>query len=74
VADRIRSGSGSSDPTTAVRRAWQLVLGRLPAAGELNDAVTFLTDQGRLEAGSADRALLDLCHVLLNTNEFLYID
>ncbi len=74
VADRIRTESGSADPATTARRAWQLVLGRWPEAGELADAIAFLADQGRLETGSPDRALVDLCHVLLNTNEFLYID
>jgi hypothetical protein len=49
-----------------VRSAWQLVLGRDPSPDEKEKALAFLT------AGSSE--LDKLCLVLLNMNEFLYID
>ena len=54
-----------------VRRAYTILFGRLPHAEELATALKFLSEQE--EAGS-DMGLTDLCHVLLNTNEFAYVD
>jgi hypothetical protein len=49
-----------------VRNGWQLVLGREPSGDEKQKALAFL---------HADASELDnLCLVLLNMNEFLYID
>ena len=49
-----------------IRSAWQLVLNRDPAPEEKEKALSFLI------AGHSD--LDKLCLVLLNMNEFLYID
>jgi hypothetical protein len=60
-----------------VRRAWRLALGRDPRRSELDAALAHLADQERHFAGKPDPAglaLASLCHVLLNTNEFLYVD
>lgn len=54
-----------------VRRAYTILFGRLPRAEELATSLEFL--EGQDEAGS-DTGLTDLCHVLLNTNEFAYVD
>ena len=72
-ADRIPSGT---DPDR-IRQAWRLALGRNPTPAELDAALRHLHDQRSHFARSptADRlALASLCHVLINTNEFLYID
>jgi hypothetical protein len=53
-----------------VATAYALALGRPPTESESADAVTFLQTTS---ATSAD-ALVDLCHVMLNSNEFLYVD
>ena len=74
LAERARRESQSTNPASTARRAWWLALGREPATGELQDAVTFLAEQGRLDPRSSTTALVDLCHVLINTNEFLYVD
>jgi hypothetical protein len=45
----------------------------------LAEGIQFLAEQttrseAKDEVTRANDALLDLCHVLINTNEFLYID
>jgi hypothetical protein len=58
-------------------RAWRLALGRDPRPPELAAAVAHLERQAALFAGRPDPALdalASLCHVLLNANEFLYVD
>jgi hypothetical protein len=61
--------------------AYRLVLSRLPDEEEGEASVAFLDGQVSLyvEAGSAaheaqDRALADLCHMLLASYDFLYLD
>ena len=58
-------------------RVGQLALGREPRKSELDAALTHLEAQAKRFA-SRDNAAMDalasLCHVLLNTNEFLYVD
>ncbi len=59
-----------------VERAWQLVYYRPPTEDESSSALAFL-DACRERAPDetdADAALIDFCHVLLNSNEFLYVD
>jgi hypothetical protein len=50
--------------------AYSLAFGRAPTADELDAATTFLQSS---PAQNQD-ALVDFCHVLLNSNEFLYVD
>jgi hypothetical protein len=60
-----------------VKRAWQLALGRNPRQTELDAAVAHLEKQTKRFAARLYPeldALASLCHVLLNTNEFLYVD
>lgn len=64
-----------------VRAAWRGVLSRNPEADELQRGTHFLNEQAELYAGregstgNADRqSLTDLCHMLLCTNEFLYVE
>lgn len=53
-----------------VATAYTLVFGRPPSAAETVQAVGFLVKH----AARGDEALVDMCHVLLNANEFLYVD
>jgi hypothetical protein len=53
-----------------IATAYALAYGRPPAQAELTDAVEFL----QKNAARSDEALVDLCHVLLNSSEFLYVD
>ena len=50
-----------------VRRAFLLTWGRQPSTAELESARNFLAD-------GDEQALADFCHVLFNSNEFLYVD
>lgn len=56
----------------AFERTW----GRQPNAEEQSSALTFLgaADAGAPVADIPPDALTDFCHVLLNSNEFLYVD
>jgi Protein of unknown function (DUF1549)/Protein of unknown function (DUF1553)/Planctomycete cytochrome C len=53
-----------------VATAYALALGRPPNEAETTAAV----QQLQTNSTQSDEALVDLCHVLLNSNEFLYVD
>jgi hypothetical protein len=70
-ARRVKNDAGM--PADAqVERAFRLAYHRAPSERELTSALNFLERQTKI--ASADAALVDLCHVLLNSNEFLYVD
>jgi hypothetical protein len=88
VAERVVREAGS-DPAKQVRHAWRLALVRPATDAEVADGLRFLDDQAarRIQpvAGTGvvpaearkegeRMALVDFCHVLLNTNEFVYVD
>jgi hypothetical protein len=65
----------------ALEQAFLLAYGRVPTADEMNACMAFLETQEKAHASadavtdsSRTAALVDLCHVLLNSNEFVYID
>ena len=61
----------------AIRRAWQLAFSREPSASEATAAARHMEMQrAYFEAreNSQQLAFTSLCHVLLNTNEFIYVD
>lgn len=70
VADAARAfaarveGETGNDPAKQVQRVFALALQRQPDAAELESCVEF----------RASRSLLELCRVVLNLNEFIYID
>ena len=68
LASRVRVAS-DGQPESQVRRAFQLVLSRDPSAEEIAEATGFLA-----KAGSQEEGLLGLCRVLLNSNEFVYVN
>jgi hypothetical protein len=61
-----RIGREAKEPAEQVRLAYRLAFARLPTAEEEADAAAFVS-------GDRER-LVDLCHVLLNSNEFVYVD
>ena len=67
VADRV----AAAKPEAQVETAFRIVLGRAPSAGEAKVAADLL-ELHRARRETASRALAHLCHVLLNTSEFLY--
>lgn len=62
-ADRVKSDSGT-DSIAQVARAFQLAFGRKPSPAEATAAASLV--QGR--------DLTQLCRMLLNANEFVYVD
>jgi hypothetical protein len=68
-AGRINSDS-SLTHEQRVATVYGLAFGRAPTADEFADGVNFLVTN----SANSDDSLADLCHVLLNSNEFLYVD
>jgi hypothetical protein len=69
----------SDKPVELIERAFALAVGRKPDAEESSLMQRFLQDQTVLhrEAGAKDplhEAVKDLCHSVLNLNEFLFVD
>lgn len=72
-AERVRSIAGA-EQESQVRAAYSLALSRPPSATELKENVAFLNRRANESGGSTLHALTDLCDVILNLNEFLYIN
>ncbi|HVL12970.1 MAG TPA: DUF1549 and DUF1553 domain-containing protein, partial [Gemmata sp.] len=68
-AARVTKEAGT-DPAKVIDRAYLLALGRAPKPAERDTMLAFLKDH----PGTTDDAATDLCHTLLNLNEFLYVD
>jgi hypothetical protein len=68
-AARVTKEAGS-DPVKVVDRAFVLALSRQPTAEERDTMLRFLKEH----KGTSAEAVTDLCHALLNLNEFLYVD
>ena len=71
----------ASDPVEQVRLAWRFALGRQPTAGEAQLAESHLAEQRmRFKETQTTQqkpellSLASLCHVLINSNEFIYVD
>ena len=78
-----RVAATARSPDERIEATWKLAVGRIPTDDERDLAREHLaSQQRRFEKGhvsdtpdDADsKALASLCHVLLNSNEFLYID
>lgn len=78
-AARVRSETPGGDQLSRIDRAFRLALSRTPTEEEQGLASELLRRQASESAGSkeknrsTDRPLEHLCHMLLNTNEFLYV-
>jgi len=72
-SERVSKLAGP-EQVAQVRMAYRIALSREPSANELRSNVEFLNRQMAAHGGSAAKALTDLCDVLLNLNEFLYIN
>jgi hypothetical protein len=62
-------------PEQRIESMYVTAFGRPPTEVELNEALAFLSEQGK-EYGTAEdlRAWIDLCHVLLNVKEFIFVN
>ncbi|MGI8980829.1 MAG: PSD1 and planctomycete cytochrome C domain-containing protein [Pirellulaceae bacterium] len=80
LAERVEKEAGTTEPTRKIETAWQIVLGRLPSASEKQacaellqkQTANFVTEKQPAEQ-AAHQALTHLCHMLINTSEFIYI-
>jgi mono/diheme cytochrome c family protein len=78
-AERLRKTPGVplGGDRELVTWAYRWAYGRGPDTGEADAAVRFLERQSTVDGAEhqdKSRALVDFCHVLLNSNEFLYVD
>jgi cytochrome c553 len=69
MAARIKRDTKSAEPSALVDAAYRLAYGRAAHSDELDAAVDFLKRGGKI-----DTNFVDLCHVILNSSEFLYVD
>jgi hypothetical protein len=67
-AERVRKEAGA-DPREQVERAFLIAFGRRPTATDQEKVRTFTS-----KLASSEDALVGLCRVLMNTNEFIYLD
>jgi hypothetical protein len=78
-AERVVREAGA-DPAKQIRVLYQIALAREPSQKEMNRSLTFLRKQRDYHARKASGAdsglpaLTDLAHVMLNANEFVYIN
>ena len=79
LAERVMREAGS-DPASQVKTLYRIALSREPSQTEMSGQIEFVQKQRAFQASrSAERsaelaALTDLAHVMLNTNEFVYIN
>jgi hypothetical protein len=78
-AHNLLAGNAKS-PRERITTMYETAFARPPSEAELADAETFLQQQGELLALSAsawltdERVWADLCHVLFNVKEFIFIN
>ncbi|MCA9041308.1 MAG: DUF1553 domain-containing protein, partial [Planctomycetaceae bacterium] len=60
-----------SDPAAFVTQLFTTTTGQLPSETQLQEAIAFLSTGGEDETASRR---IDFCHILLNSNSFLYVD
>jgi hypothetical protein len=62
-------------PEARVGRLYLTAFGRAPSPTELAEALAFIKQQSQISGRTDDsRAWEDLCHVLVNVKEFIYVD
>jgi hypothetical protein len=74
-ARRVQAEAGDSS-AELITHAYQLALSRAPSSSELEQNVAFMARQRDYHFNDADQslaALTDLCDVLINLNEFVYV-
>lgn len=81
LSHRVREEVQTADPQVAITQLWRITYGRDPQPRELTKAQEFLADQQTLAANAGgdittatQSAWTDLCHAVLNANEFLFVE
>ena len=76
----LKTRCDSAPPAQRVARLYAEAFARPPAAAELSAALTFLDEQQRAyggekaDAAGLEKAWADLCHVLFNVKEFVFVN
>jgi hypothetical protein len=87
LAERVTAQAGK-DPAAQVRELYRIALSRSPSDKELQGNLEFMKKQrefqvakgsgsgsgANAEQNSDTSALIDLAHVMLNANEFVYVN
>jgi hypothetical protein len=73
LAERLRKDAGD-DVTAQVRRAIRLTTGRAPSEDEVNRDAAFIAQLIDKQKLTQDKALQHYCLMVLNANEFVYVD
>ena len=79
LAGRVWNDAGMT-PEAQVDRAWRFVYARTATVDERNEALAFLDRQSAIlsarmsQEDARKAALTDLCHMLVSSNEFLYVN
>ena len=81
-AERLLADGSPAELPKLIRRAYRAAYGRFPEKNEQAAAVAFVRQQESLIRKSGDskqaparqRAIVDFCHALLNSNEFLFVE
>src|SRR5262249_4389233 len=74
-AERVKKAAGV-EPAEEIRHAYRIALSREPSPKEMAEGRQFLDQQRAHHAGKQDpvlAALTDLCNVMVNLNEFVYV-
>jgi hypothetical protein len=73
-AKRVLAEPGSA-PRDRIGRLYESAFARLPTDMEMHAALEFLEEQGQEYGGRSDpRTWTDLCHVLINVKEFVFVN
>jgi hypothetical protein len=72
-SEALAKRAASDTEIEMIRQAWRFALGREPRLSEIDAACAHLAAQKK-RLGSNEKSRASLAHVLLNTNEFIYVD
>jgi hypothetical protein len=73
LTEKLSKQSACHDERGFVFAAWSQILGRSPSAEELSSALGYLAESPPENSGSG-RARETLCHALMCSSQFLYVD
>ena len=73
LAERIQREAGD-DASLQIQHAWRLVFGRRAAVADVESGVAFLNQDDGATEDQKRMALSYLCHALISSNGFLYVD
>ena len=71
-AERVTMARESAEDRVAL--AWTLAFGRIPTDAEQSAALSHVREYQSSAADDALAPWTSLCHVLINSNEFIYVD